>query len=128
MATDIPVVALIGMALYILGFESGPGPPFYVMATQDFPKELVSQGLGLSNVLLYVLNIILTFFFPILTASIGAGSTFIILGGFQILSLVYFSLFKNERQERNPSITRRKEIPVAVKQQPVPVTKPPIRL
>ena len=125
MATNIPVVALIGMALYILGFESGPGPLFYVMATQDFPKELVSQGLGLSNVLLYVLNIILTFFFPILTTSIGAGSTFTILGGFQLLSLVYFSLFRSERYGCNSSFIRRKEIYVTRKQQLFSVTKSP---
>ena len=43
MVSGIPVVALIGMLFYILGFESGPGPLFYVMATQDFPKELVAQ-------------------------------------------------------------------------------------
>ena len=97
MATNVPVVALIGMVLYILGFESGPGPLFYVMATQDFPKELVAQGLARSNVLLYVLNIILTLFFPILTSSIGAGYTFIILAGFQLLSLVYFGFFRNEK-------------------------------
>ena len=90
MISGIPVVALIGMLFYILGFESGPGPLFYVMATQDFPKELVAQGLSVSNIILYVLNIAISLSFPILTSSLGAGYTFVILCGFQVLCLVYF--------------------------------------
>ena len=73
------IVALGGMIFYILGFELGPGPLFYVMATQDFPKLLVDQGLALSNTLLYILNIIISFVFPIMNASLGTGITFSIL-------------------------------------------------
>lgn len=90
MASNIAVVALAGMIFYILGFEIGPGPLFYVMATQDFPKDLVNQGLSLSNTTLYILNITISFVFPIMNNSLGAGVTFTILCGFQILSLVYF--------------------------------------
>lgn len=97
MVSGIPVVALIGMLFYILGFESGPGPLFYVMATQDFPKELVAQGLSVSNIVLYVLNIAISMSFPILTSAIGAGYTFVILCGFQVLSLLYFGFMMNEK-------------------------------
>lgn len=97
MVSGIPVVALIGMLFYILGFESGPGPLFYVMATQDFPKELVAQGLSVSNIVLYILNIAISMSFPVLTSAIGAGYTFVILCGFQVLSLLYFGFVMNEK-------------------------------
>ena len=90
------IVALGGMIFYILGFELGPGPLFYVMATQDFPKQLVNQGLALSNTLLYILNIIISFVFPIMNASLGTCITFSILCGFQVLSLVYFGFTMKE--------------------------------
>lgn len=90
MVTGIAMVALAGMILYILGFEVGPGPLFYVMATQDFPKHLVNQGLSLSNTTLYILNITISFVFPLMNSSLGGGMTFGILCGFQILSLIYF--------------------------------------
>lgn len=90
MASNIAFVALAGMILYILGFEVGPGPLFYVMATQDFPKDLVNQGLSLSNTTLYILNITISFVFPLMNSSLGAGVTFTILCGFQVLSLIYF--------------------------------------
>ena len=97
MISGIPVVALIGMLFYILGFESVPGPLFYVMATQDFPKELVAQGLSVSNIVLYVLNITISMSFPLLTSAMGAGYTFVILCGFQILSLMYFGFTMKEK-------------------------------
>ena len=90
------IVALGGMIFYILGFELGPGPLFYVMATQDFPTQLVDQGLALSNTLLYILNIIISFVFPIMNASLGTGITFSILCGFQVLSLIYFGFTMKE--------------------------------
>lgn len=94
--SGIVVVALGGMILYILGFEIGPGPLFYVMATQDFPKNLVDQGLALSNTLLYLFNITISFVFPILNSSLGAGITFSILCGFQVISLIYFGFTMKE--------------------------------
>ena len=93
MGTGLAVVAMIGMIFYLLGFETGPGPLFYVMATQDFPPALVNQGLSLSNLFLYILNILLSFTFPIITEAIGAGYTFVILCGFEVLCLLYFGFY-----------------------------------
>ena len=90
----LAIVAIIGMLLFILGFESGPGPLFFVMASQDFPPELVDQGTSVANILMWVLNIAIAFFFPIITGSLGAATTFIILCVFQIICMVYFLMGK----------------------------------
>lgn len=88
----ISIVAIMGMLLFILGFESGPGPLFFVMASQDFPPELVDQGTSIANILMWILNILIAFFFPIITTSLGGAVTFIILAGFQILCMLYFGI------------------------------------
>lgn len=113
MVTGIAPVAMAGMIFYLLGFETGPGPLFYVMATQDFPPELVNQGLSLSNILLYVLNIALSFTFPIITEAIGAGYTFVILCGFEVICMVYFGLSPVQRSCFEVDfIVRKKSLPV----------------
>ena len=83
MVSGIAPVAMAGM--------------IFVMATQDFPPELVNQGLSLSNILLYVLNILLSFTFPIITEAIGAGYTFVILCGFEVICMIYFGLSPVQR-------------------------------
>ena len=97
MVQGLSVVAMAGMIFYLLGFETGPGPLFYVMATQDFPPHLVNQGLSLSNILLYVLNIALSLSFPMITEAIGAGFTFVILCGFEVVCLLYFGFYSTEK-------------------------------
>lgn len=103
MVQGLSVVAMAGMIFYLLGFETGPGPLFYVMATQDFPPHLVNQGLSLSNILLYVLNIALSLSFPMITEAIGAGFTFVILCGFEVVCLLYFGFYSTEKYD-SPSL------------------------
>lgn len=86
------VIAIIGMLLFILGFESGPGPLFFVMASQDFPSDLVDQGTSVANILMWSFNILIAFFFPLITDFLGGAVTFIILGVFQILCMIYFGV------------------------------------
>ena len=59
------------MLLFILGFESGPGPLFFVMASQDFPSDLVDQGTSVANILMWSFNILIAFFFPLITDFLG---------------------------------------------------------
>ena len=80
------------MLLFILGFESGPGPLFFVMASQDFPADLVDQGTSVANILLWLFNIMIAFFFPLLTDSVGPAFTFILLGCFQVICMIYFGI------------------------------------
>ena len=87
------IAAIIGLLLFILGFESGPGPLFFVMASQDFPPELVDQGTSVANVIMWIFNILIAFFFPIITAAVGSAGTFVVLGVFQLLCMIYFGSF-----------------------------------
>ncbi|KAK8791796.1 hypothetical protein WA158_005173 [Blastocystis sp. Blastoise] len=86
------VCAFVGIVFFILGFEVGPGPLFFVMASQDFPKPLFDQGLSIANVFVWILNTLLSFTFPIITGALGATYTFTILGAIQLLCILYFDL------------------------------------
>ncbi|KAK8791029.1 hypothetical protein WA158_005660 [Blastocystis sp. Blastoise] len=91
--SDIIFFAFAGMMLYLLGYESGTGPIFYVVSSEGLPPELLEQGLSLANTLLYVFNIVISFTFPILRVNIGANYTFIILILIQVLCMIYFNVY-----------------------------------
>lgn len=79
---------LIAMTMvFIGGFETGPGPLFFVMASESFSPHIKSEGLVLCNALAWTFNIALVFLFPILDKSIGAGPTQFILTGTCLLSI-----------------------------------------
>jgi MFS family permease len=84
---------LIAMTmLFIGGFETGPGPLFFVMASESFSPLIKSEGLVLCNTLAWTFNIALVFLFPLANESIGAGPTQFILTGMCVIavSIVYF--------------------------------------
>ena len=45
MVQGLSVVAMAGMIFYLLGFETGPGPLFYLIATKDLTTQIVNQDL-----------------------------------------------------------------------------------
>ena len=91
-STTFKSVMLIAMTMiFIGGFESGPGPLFFVMASESFSPLIRSQGLVLCNLLAWVFNIILVFTFPLLNGAIGPGITqFILTGVCAIAILIVF--------------------------------------
>ena len=59
----------------------------------DIRPELVDQGTSVANVIMWIFNILIAFFFPILTTAVGSAGTFVILGVFQLLCMIYFGSF-----------------------------------
>ena len=44
-----PILPVLAMMIYLAGFESGPGPLFFLMASEAFPQDVRNEGLALSN-------------------------------------------------------------------------------
>ncbi len=53
----------------------------------------IEKGLSLSNVLLWIMNIAISFAFPSMNLHFGPAITFIILTVFQLLCILYFNVF-----------------------------------
>ena len=80
---------LIAMTmLFIGGFETGPGPLFFVMASESFNPLIKSEGIVLCNTLAWIFNITIVFVFPLL----DAGLMEFVLTGVCLLAiaLIYF--------------------------------------
>ena len=50
--------------VFLLAFETGPGPLFFIIASETFPTTIRNEALALANVLQAVFNIAVSFGFP----------------------------------------------------------------
>ena len=64
------------IVLYMGGFESGPGPLFFLMASETFPPRVRSEALTVANILCNLFNIFTSFMFPVLKDAMGIGNVF----------------------------------------------------
>lgn len=100
-SSDLPkAIPLSMIMLFILAFESGPGPLFFVILNETFPVNIRKEAISLANMLQSGMNIMLSFSFPVLIVALGdhgndksgTGTTFFILSGFALLSFFFVYL------------------------------------
>ena len=65
------ISALAFIMGYLFFFEVGPGPLFFVMASESFPESIKSNAIGLANGASWIYNIMVVFLFPSLTKVFG---------------------------------------------------------
>lgn len=96
------ILPIVGMMLYLAGFESGPGPLFFLMASEAFPQDVRNEGLTLSNFLCNAMNIFTSFMFPVLKGLMGIGNVFFFYGFMSFIgaTFVYFSLPETKATEK----------------------------
>ena len=86
--------------LFLLAFECGPGPLFFVIASEMFEApKLKSVGLAYCNVVGWLLNIVVTLAFPKLSAlslKVQWLNTYWVLAIVATLSFVYLLIFLPE--------------------------------
>lgn len=92
--TVVGVITVVLLLLFVLGFEIGEGPLFWVVATELFTPDVKGTAFSLLNVTTWLCNITLTFgFLPIKEAIGQAGVFWIFTGvGAVCLALMYFVL------------------------------------
>lgn len=94
------IPSILAIVLFILGYEIGPGPLFYILAAEAFPTSILHAGLSLANQLAWVFNILITFLFPLLTDAIGGGGTFGLFLLACIITIVgYFFLLPHDTDQ-----------------------------
>lgn len=96
-------LAFIGIAVFILGYEVGVGPLFFVLATELFPSAFTNTGSSFTNTANLVFNLTINFCFPVAVEAISGGPTgnqnkgmavvFMIFGVIGLLSLLFLYRF-----------------------------------
>jgi len=99
--TTAVIVVFIGLALFLLGFEIGPGCLFWVLVNEIFPPEIKEQGVGLVNLLQWGFNLLVTSVFPELISATSLATTFWIYAGIGVLVVIYLQVFLEETNDKS---------------------------
>ena len=97
---------IAGVMIFLLAFECGPGPLFFVIASEMFEvPKLKSVGLAYCNVVAWILNIVITLSFPKLKIAIGPAYTYWILAVVATVSFVFLLVALPETGAVNKQVT-----------------------
>ena len=77
------------IVLYMGGFEAGPGPLFFLMASETFPPQVRSEALTVANILCSLFNIFTSFTFPVLKDLMGIGNVFMLYAVMSAIGFVF---------------------------------------
>ncbi|WP_353197142.1 sugar porter family MFS transporter [Parapedobacter defluvii] len=77
------------LMIYIAFFAFSQGAVIWVFISEIFPTEVRAKGQTLGSLTHWVMAAIITFVFPMLSSSLGGGTTFLIFTGCMILQLLF---------------------------------------
>lgn len=89
---DTGLATLICLVCYIAFYAVSWGPSVYVILPELFPSELRASGVGLSFVVFWLGDLLITVGFPVLLARIGAGGVFAVLAVIGLAASVFVHL------------------------------------
>jgi major inositol transporter-like SP family MFS transporter len=83
------VVVLVFVICFVGTMQGTIGPLVWLMLSEIFPLKLRGAGMGLTVLILWLTNFVVSLCFPILVAGIGISSTFFIFAVLNALALVF---------------------------------------
>ncbi|MQL98341.1 hypothetical protein Taro_031034 [Colocasia esculenta] len=90
---DVPLVAVVGLLLYVGCYQLSFGPIGWLMISEIFPLRLRGRGLSIAVLVNFASNALVTFAFSPLEELVGTGILFLGFGLIGIFSLI-FILFR----------------------------------
>lgn len=63
-AFDTTALLITASIIFLVGFELGPGPVFYVLCGEIFPEEARAKCSGIASTMNWIFNIIVVLIFP----------------------------------------------------------------
>jgi sugar porter (SP) family MFS transporter len=93
-------LSLVWLVVYILAFELGMGPLFWVLIAEIFRPDAKATGVGACTALNWLANVGVGLSFPLLVAWLGQGQTFWIFAAACALGFVFVRRFVPETKAR----------------------------
>lgn len=93
---NVTSLSIVGIVVFLLMFELGPGCLFWIVASEAFPSEIRDGGMSFSVSMDNLANIAVTFCFPILEEAVGAKYCFILFMGICAFGTVFTYFFLPE--------------------------------
>lgn len=90
----LPYVVICIIMCFMLFMQGGPGPIVWVMLSEIFPSKARGVAMGFTVFMLWVVNALITFGFPILMEAVGPVGTYLLFSAINIgaLGFHYFKV------------------------------------
>jgi major inositol transporter-like SP family MFS transporter len=95
------IVVLIFVICFVGTMQGTIGPLVWLMLSEIFPLRLRGVGMGLTALVLWSTNFVVSLLFPIVVASVGISTTFFVFAGLNAASLVFAITRVPETQGRS---------------------------
>ena len=93
-------LAIMSIALFVVSYSIGWGPPLYVYATELFPNDTRGVGLGLGVASNRLSVAVITFFFPLSAQYIGPSMTYFTLACIDVMAAIFVVFVAPETQKK----------------------------
>ncbi|WP_347306805.1 MFS transporter [Corynebacterium sp. SA-MJD20WY100] len=85
----VPYLVIAIIVIFMLAMQAGPGPVVWVLLSEIFPNKVRGAGMGFAVFLMWIANMLITLFFPMLIEGIGAVATYAAFTVINVLALTY---------------------------------------
>ena len=90
--TFVPYLVVVVIVLFMLGMQAGPGPVMWVMLSEIFPNAVRGAANGFAVMILWLTNMFVTFFFPVMMDGLGPVLTYAIFAAINIFAVIWYFL------------------------------------
>jgi SP family galactose:H+ symporter-like MFS transporter len=91
-----PFLAVGGLVVFLVGFAMSAGPIVWILCSEIYPLNGRDFGITVSTATNWIVNGIVGVTFLKLLNGLGAGNTFFLYGGLEILFFIFFVLYVPE--------------------------------
>ena len=88
----VPYLVVVVIVLFMLGMQAGPGPVMWVMLAEIFPNAIRGAANGFAVMILWLTNMLVTFFFPVMMSGLGPVVTYGIFAAINIGAVIWYFL------------------------------------
>ncbi|MDO5049083.1 MAG: MFS transporter [Actinomycetaceae bacterium] len=85
----LPFVVIGIIMVFMLFMQGGPGPVVWVMLAEIFPTKARGVAMGFAVFMMWIVNALITFGFPILMEEVGPVGTYVLFSVINIGALLY---------------------------------------
>ncbi|MGO1285736.1 MAG: MFS transporter, partial [Brachybacterium sp.] len=86
----VPYLVVVVIVLFMLGMQAGPGPVMWVMLSEIFPNAIRGAANGFAVMILWLTNMLVTFFFPVMMSSLGPVGTYGIFAAINVGAVIWY--------------------------------------
>ncbi|WP_296135828.1 MFS transporter [uncultured Tessaracoccus sp.] len=89
MPAFVPYLVMLVIVLFMLCMQGGPGPCTWVLLSEMFPAKIRGAAIGFAVFMMWIMNMVITFVFPIMMEGLGPVATYLVFACVNVFALFF---------------------------------------